>query len=80
MGFSVRDMAGGDELGEALAGARRRLGCSVEAAAAMVGIDGVDLERIEAGLREPSGSVLESLADIYGVTVEELHANPWASP
>ena len=75
MVFNPLQMDATETLGDGLRAARNRLGCSVESVSMMSGVDAVSLERYEAGLREPTGSTLEVLAEVYGVSVEDLRTN-----
>ncbi len=59
-------------LSEALNKARTRVGFSVEAAASCVGISTDRLREVEAGLGDPSPSLIDDLANLYGISPTAL--------
>ena len=62
-------------LGEALCAARLRVGYSVDAVANLVSLRSDQIYEVEAGLYEPSVSVIETLASIYGIQADQLPRN-----
>lgn len=59
-------------MGEALRSARLRMGWSVEAAAAELRLSARVLHHIEAGIRVPTGELLDTITELYGIDADEL--------
>ncbi len=62
-------------LGEALRTARTRVGYSVDAVANLVSLRSDQIYEVEAGLYEPSVTIIEALAEIYGIQADQLPRN-----
>ena len=52
--------------------ARMQVGLSQEQAAPKLGVHGTTLNKYENGHRYPSGKVLQRMAEVYGVSINEL--------
>ncbi len=73
MPVDVAAMANGPvALGEALRTARSRIGYSIEAVCNQTSLRPDQIYEIEAGLYEPSPSVLDRLGDMYGIQADQL--------
>jgi transcriptional regulator with XRE-family HTH domain len=63
--------------GEALEKARRRVGFSVEGAAASLGVTTAALADFESGVRTPSEELISAMSKLYGVEKGRFASRPW---
>ncbi|MFW2383205.1 MAG: helix-turn-helix domain-containing protein, partial [Acidimicrobiales bacterium] len=63
--------------GEALEKARRRVGFSVEAAAAELSVTVEALGEYESGFRTPADDLIEQMLSLYGVEEGRIVGRPW---